>query len=113
MSLRNLSDKLLARPDVIQAYLERRRTAASIGQEFGYKEAYVLATLSRLRVKRAVNPQSTYRIQKSQALLAQTRREFRSFLAEKVKKEDISLEKAAEIAGCSERTMRRYLERLE
>ena len=90
-----------------------RRTAASIGAEFGYKEAYVLATLSRLRVKRDVNPQSTYRIQKNQALLAQTRREFRAFLAEKVKKGDISLEKASEIAGCSERTMRRYLDRLE
>lgn len=111
LSANNLAQKLLDRPDVLEAYRERKRTAASLALEFGYREAYVLATLSRLGVKRPLNPLSTYRIQQKQAVLASTRREFRQFLAEKVKKGQFSVEKAAEIANCSERTMRRYVER--
>jgi len=113
LAANNLAQKLLDRPEVLEDYVARKRTAASLAEEFGYREAYVLATLSRLGVKRPLNPQSTYRIQKKMAVLASTRREFRQFLAEKVRNRQFTLEKAAEIANCSERTMRRYVERLD
>lgn len=107
----NLAQQLLARPDLLQAYRDRRVTAAQLAAQFGHATSYLLSTLSRLGVKRHREGPSTYEIQKKNSLLAATRREFRSFLAKKVEKREISLEKAAEIAGCSERTMRRYLER--
>lgn len=113
MEARNLTQILLDRPGLLEDYRAKRRTAASIALEFGYRENYVLATLSRLGVKRPLNPDSTYQIQKKQALLASTRREFREFLAQKVQKGALSLEKAAEMATCSERTMRRYVDKVK
>jgi hypothetical protein len=109
----NLTQILLGKPSLLEDYRARKRTAASIAEEFGYRENYVLATLSRMGVKRPLNPDSTYRVQQKQALLASTRREFREFLAQKVVKSALSIEKAAEMACCSERTMRRYVDKVK
>jgi hypothetical protein len=108
---KNLAQQILDRPDVIEDYRARKLSANALANLFGYRESYVLATLSRLGIKRPQNGVSTYQIQKKNAVLASTRREFRDFLAKKVKKSEISLEKAAEIANCSERTMRRYVDK--
>lgn len=108
---RNLAQQLFDRPDLIEAYRSKRMSAVGLAVELGYQTSYVLATLSRLGIKRPKNELSTYQIQKKNSVLAATRREFRAFLAEKVKKGDISLKNAAEVANCSERTMRRYVER--
>jgi len=111
--MKNLSEKLLENPAVIEGYLSRRLSAADLAKQFGYEEGYMLSTLSRLGVKREVNPVSTYQQQRQNAVLAETRREFREFLAMKVANNKMTLKKAAEIASCSERTIRRYVEKVQ
>lgn len=113
VTARNLSELLLADPEALEQYRARKLTAADLARRYGFRESYVLTTLSRLGVKRPKNPSSTYQQQRNQALLAETRREFREFLAVKVRAGQHSLKRAAEIAGCSERTMRRYVEKAE
>ena len=110
-STKNLAQRLLDEPDLLVAYRERRVTAQQIAQRTGQKVSYVLSTLSRLGVKRPREGASTYEIQRKISGLASIRREFRQFLAKKVKNGEISLKIAAESASCSERTMRRYVER--
>lgn len=107
----NLSEKLLAEPELLAAYRAKQVTAADLAARFGYEESYVLTMLSRLGVRREQSANSTYQQQKQAALLAATRREFREFLAGKVRVGTYTLKRAAEIAGCSERTMRRYVEK--
>lgn len=109
----NLAQRLLESPEMLAAYKARRLSAAQIAAKTGHQVSYVMSTLSRMGVKRPRIGASTYEIQKKTSVLAQTRREFRLFLAEKVKKGDFSLKTAAEAAGCSERTMRRYIERTD
>jgi AraC-like DNA-binding protein len=108
---KNLAQQLLDSPELLEQYIERTVNAAHLAAQFGYQESYVLATLSRLGVKRPKTGVSTYRIQQNRALLAATRKEFRAFLAKKVGKGEISLKNAAEMASCSERTVRRYLKK--
>jgi AraC-like DNA-binding protein len=110
-SSKNLAQQLLDTPELLEQYTQRTVSASYLAAQFGYQESYVLATLSRLGVKRPKMGVSTYRIQQNRALLAATRREFRSFLAKKVTKGEISLKDAAEMASCSERTVRRYLKK--
>jgi hypothetical protein len=105
----NLTQKLLKNPTLTADYLAKKVSAKEIADKYGYSESYVLSTLSRMGVKRPYDPDSTYRQQKSAALLAEIRREFRAYLAEKVVNEGFSIEKAAELANCSERTMFRYV----
>lgn len=107
----NLPAKLLSDPSILAAYRERKVTAKDIAEQFGYRESYVLTVLSRLGVRRPQAPNSTYQQQKQANLLAETRKEFREFLAGKVRVGTYTLQRAAEIAGCSERTMRRYVDK--
>lgn len=109
----NLAKKLLANPGLIEDYKAKRASAADLAKHFRHSESYVLSTLSRIGVKRPVDPNSTYKIQKEAAILSETRREFRTFLAEKVVQGQMTAEKASQIANCSERTMFRYVSQVK
>lgn len=107
----SLREKLLTNQEDLRLYGERKLSANDIAVKYGYVVSYVMSTLSKLGAKRSIDPESTYQVQRRAAQLAEMRREFRQFLAQKVVKGEMDLEKAAEIADCSPRTIRRYVEK--
>lgn len=109
----SLKKKLLENQPLIDKYVRKEVTVAQIAEEFQTSPSYVAATLSRIGVRRPVDANSSYVVQRRTSELAQARREYRTFLALQVQSGRITAQKAASLAHCSERTIHRYREKLK
>lgn len=105
----SITKKLLQNQALKERYLAKQISVEELAQELGYQPSYVATTLSRLGWKRPIDPNSTSQIERKLHELAQVRTEFRAFMAQKVLKNQVNIEKAAKICNCSVRTMYRYV----
>jgi AraC-like DNA-binding protein len=97
-----LSKKLL---DDLQ---KRKITNAQAAEKLGVSESYLSRTVAALQTK---VPGETVQQRKANADLTRTRRQFRTKLAKEVIRGRKTVQAAATEAGCSVRTMFRYVER--
>jgi len=84
----------------------RKITNREAAEKLGVSEGYLCRVVSTLQSK---EPSVAAQERKAASDLAKTRRQLREQLAKKVLRNQMTLEKAAKEAGCSLRTMHRYV----
>lgn len=89
-----------------QALTEREITKRALAEQLGVSYTYLCKLAPKLP------PSAKTATRKHNHALLKARKEYRQELAEQVKSGHISLAAAATQANCSERTLRRYMEKL-
>jgi AraC-like DNA-binding protein len=84
----------------------RKITNAQAAEQLGVSETYLSRTVAALQDK---VPGTSMQKRSAAAKLYKTRQEQRDILAKRVNKGKLTIAAAAEQAGCSERTMFRYV----
>jgi len=101
-----LKDRLTKR--VLERLRTRKVTNKEVAREMGVSESYLSRIVAGMQTK---EPGQTVIERNANAQLAKTRRHFRTKLAKEVIRNRKTCTDAAAEAGCSERTMFRYIAR--
>lgn len=101
-----LKDRLGKR--LLEQLRTRKITNKQAAEQLGVSESYLSRTVAALQEK---EPGQSVIERKANSELAKTRRQFRTKLAKEVLRKRKSCEQAASEAGCSVRTMFRYVEK--
>ena len=97
--------------DIIDKLQSRSVKHRDIAEELKVSPTHLSRTLAEKNYKRTPSPLVIQR--KNTSLLYQTRAESREALAKRVIDKLLDLKEAQELAGCSERTLRRYVAKLK
>lgn len=95
-------------PSLLEKLRTRKLTNAQAAEKLQVSESYLSRTVAALQTK---VPGPTVQVRKANSDLTKTRRNFRVTLAKQVLNGRKSVTLAAKEAGCSVRTMFRYIER--
>lgn len=107
----NLKTRLLERPEIIVQLMTWEMTYEQAALLFDVSVDHLTHTVIDLVGKRKPAPKHQRRKMSSQ--LAATRKDYRKMLAYQVLNGSLTIEKAAKQAKCSERTIYRYVEKIE
>lgn len=107
----NLKTYLKSNPTVLGKLLSRTLTNKELAEQLGYSPVYISQTLKEMGLKKAKGEVADHR--KKRSKLKQSRTDFRLEVARDIIAKRITVEKGSEIAKCSERTLYRYIKKLE
>lgn len=109
MTEKTLREKLESTPKLLNALKNRTLTNAEVADTLGVNESYLSTVFNQITRKK----RGEVALQReADHALAESRRQLRIREAKKVSAGKKTLEKAAEAANCSTRTMRRYVEKI-
>lgn len=107
----NLKTYLRTNPTVLGRLLSRDLTNKELAKDLGYSVVYVSQVLKEMGLKKVKGQVADKR--KKRSVLKQTRSEYRTEVARDVLNKRITIDTGAKIAKCSERTLYRYIKKLE
>lgn len=105
-----LQEILESRPDLLEKLRTRQLTNREVAAQLGYDEFYLGRVLIQIGVGKKEGEVRAKR--KALSRKATTRKQFRTELAKQIVSNTLTLEKAAELARCSTRTMYRYVDNI-
>lgn len=103
-----LKEFLESNPDLLEKLRTRQMTNREAAAQLGYDEFYLGRVLKQIGIGKKEGEIRAKR--RALSRKATTRKQFRTELAKQVLANKLSLDKAAETARCSTRTMYRYVE---
>jgi AraC-like DNA-binding protein len=109
MNEKTLREKLQSSPALLKALEERALTNAEVADRLKVNESYLSTVFNTITRKKRGDVAVQREAEHS---LAESRRQLRIREARKVLRGTRTLEKAANAANCSTRTMRRYVEKI-
>lgn len=98
-------------PEVIKELKARKLKQTDLAKTLNVSQTHLSRTLATLNYKRTPSPEVIVRKQAS--TIYQARSENRQVIAQKVSDKTLDIKTAQEVAGCSERTLRRYIAKLK
>lgn len=98
-------------PQMLDDLKNRRVTDAALAKQLGVNPNYLNFVFNSVLKQHRIRGKESEKREKERELV-QSRRQMRIKQAKRVLNGVISLEKAAKLANCSERTMRRYVEKV-
>lgn len=107
----NLKTYLKENPEILGKLINRTLTNKDLAAQLGYSTVYVSQTLKAMGLKKIKGEVADKRNKRSR--LKQCRTEYRLEVARDVISKRITIEQAAKIAKCTERTIYRYVDKLQ
>jgi len=107
----NLKTRLLERPEIIVRLMTWEMTYEQAAQVLDVSVDHLTHTVIELVGRR--KPAPAHQKRKLNSQLASTRKDYRKMLAFQVLNGSLTIENAAKQAKCTERTIYRYIERIE